>query len=585
MKILFTIVPGCLPNLVHDPGKWWDSVSASKEHECVYFNANEVWWREFCSKAFVGVMAEKLPLAGIISKKLSASVGITGLEKLASRAGGSLEAMRAVETYASVESYVSALKPFSDYMRVFNFLSEEFSVGIQNGPVVKDLGYRETSEMLAFSRKNTILRASYRKAAERIPFRPEACFIPVTSEYDMLSAMIWTQCLKEMFPGIYVCVTDPGYENFSLDWQAESIIKTGAVFESISSIIKHSYEADRVLPLLVRDLAAGRRPSGFLRREDFAGEAPVPSGEASPPLMRVFSPEPSFLLRLSSKGCYWNKCAFCAQHSKHDSGAAPEKVDIDAVFPRIERLAQVGYKYFYFEDEAVHPDLLGRFCDLVLSKKLDIKWGCRCRLDARHPDALLRKMKKAGCREVFFGVETVVPRVQLLMRKYAVPVPAETTRAVINATAEAGLGQHLTFITGFPGETPEEARVTADFIAQTLKDIPRVTYHIGRLNLLPQAETYRNAGNYGIIPEAFKGDLNCYCRFSFSAAGAEEANRRSEENLPQLQRDLDAALGWDEYEKTPERRLVRELYFNYAIRVFVKSQEHDIFTGSERLSE
>ena len=153
-----------------------------------------------------------------------------------------------------------------------------------------------------------------------------------------------------------------------------------------------------------------------------------------------------------------------------------------------------------------------------------------------------------------------------------------------NQFAAAGLGQHLTFITGFPGETPEEAKTTAAFIAETLKDLPRVTYHIGRLNLLPQAETYKNAPKYGIVPGPFKGDLNCYCDFTFTDGSLAAADKVSAENLPELQRGLDAALGWDRFEKTPEQKLVRELYFNYAIRVYIKARESDIFADRELLS-
>ena len=575
MKIIFAYPPGRFPTVVYDPGETWDALSGMKGITCGYFNGNVEWWRLFCSTAFVEFLSGRLPLQEIISGKLPGKFTPATLARIALLAGDALSRMQDKRNFASVERYAETLEPLSSYVRLTNFLQPEFRVTFNNGPEVNGLDYLTSSEMVEYAGRDTLLSKSIDETSVLVQKKPDLCFLSVTSPYDLLTSLILAKCLRRRYPDIYLSILSHSYENFSLDNHGDNLVKTGGVLEVVDSIVKFNFQKDKVAVDIVKELQAGRRPKGFIER---SGSLSVCEPAAKDlPLVEAFSPEPIFWMRLSDKKCYWGRCVFCAQNAKHKAGGIPSEVDIDRSLSRIEKLIKRGYGYFYFCDEAVPPRLLEYLSDIIIKKKMVFKWACRCRIEPEYTEYFFRKLKAAGCYEVLFGLESVTPRVQQLMRKYDHTVDECCAKSIIDSASRAGLGIHLTFIVGFPGERLEETKATLVFLAKGLKNVRRSTYYINNFTLYAQSAVYENPGAYGIIPGVVHGDIGTACGYSFCAESMGAEDKRIWAALPELVGCVETELGWAKFHKKHETILLRDLYFNYGHGAYLKSMEHDIF--------
>ena len=52
-----------------------------------------------------------------------------------------------------------------------------------------------------------------------------------------------------------------------------------------------------------------------------------------------------------------------------------------------------------------------------IKRKLDLEWSCRARIDSLN-DETLSKMAKAGCRQIYVGIEAADDEILRLMKKH-----------------------------------------------------------------------------------------------------------------------------------------------------------------------
>jgi radical SAM superfamily enzyme YgiQ (UPF0313 family) len=100
------------------------------------------------------------------------------------------------------------------------------------------------------------------------------------------------------------------------------------------------------------------------------------------------------------------------------------------------------------------------FCQTLLDSGEQFHWGCSARTDCID-DELISLMHHAGCRSVFFGVETGSPRLQRAIRK---DLDLNDAAARIQSCAIAGMETTASLIVGFPEETEEDLWQTVGFL-------------------------------------------------------------------------------------------------------------------------
>jgi len=162
----------------------------------------------------------------------------------------------------------------------------------------------------------------------------------------------------------------------------------------------------------------------------------------------------------TSRGCPYY-CIYCSVFFTmgHKFRArTPENV-----VREIEHWHKKGYNYFSFNDDCFTFDMerAEKICDLIIEKKLNIKWELRngVRIN-KVTERLLRKIKKAGCLYVAFGVESANQNVLNTMKK---GITIEQAKNAILLADKVGLKKGAFFIIGLPGGNMETFKQTLDF--------------------------------------------------------------------------------------------------------------------------
>jgi radical SAM superfamily enzyme YgiQ (UPF0313 family) len=92
-------------------------------------------------------------------------------------------------------------------------------------------------------------------------------------------------------------------------------------------------------------------------------------------------------------------------------------------------------------------------------KKLDIEWVCDSRVDTVSRE-LLREMKAAGCKTIWFGGESGSPRILKRINK---GITLEQTENAFKICREEGIQTACSFILGIPSETTDDMNATFKF--------------------------------------------------------------------------------------------------------------------------
>jgi len=103
-------------------------------------------------------------------------------------------------------------------------------------------------------------------------------------------------------------------------------------------------------------------------------------------------------------------------------------------------------------------------------------------------------MKRAGCNEVLFGIESADENILKTIRKGITP---EDMRRGVKIATDAGLSVFTSFILGLPGESPETARKSLAF-ANELNNNYGSNYAFHILAPLPGTELYERVTDYGL---------------------------------------------------------------------------------------
>jgi radical SAM superfamily enzyme YgiQ (UPF0313 family) len=113
------------------------------------------------------------------------------------------------------------------------------------------------------------------------------------------------------------------------------------------------------------------------------------------------------------------------------------------------------------------------FCLHMIDSGNRYTWACSARTDCVDQE-LIELMAAAGCREIFFGVETGSSRMQKIIDKHLDPKRAHE---IIDIVERAGIGSTISLITGFPEEQWDDLNETVQFFmhsARTRKSRPQI---------------------------------------------------------------------------------------------------------------
>jgi anaerobic magnesium-protoporphyrin IX monomethyl ester cyclase len=161
----------------------------------------------------------------------------------------------------------------------------------------------------------------------------------------------------------------------------------------------------------------------------------------------------------STRGCPGN-CTFCG--SPRLWGRKVKFHSPRYFVDQVERLHQKGVGFFFFSDDTfmLKKDHVTAICREILDRGLKISWAAISHVDYVDEE-VLSWMRRAGCTQISYGVESGSPRIRRLLNK---TTRTEQIRKAFWLTTQYGILSRAYFIYGCPGETWDTIEETIDLI-------------------------------------------------------------------------------------------------------------------------
>jgi len=152
---------------------------------------------------------------------------------------------------------------------------------------------------------------------------------------------------------------------------------------------------------------------------------------------------------MSTRGCPF-RCDFCHKSVFGDLFSARP---VESVVAEMREIAELGYDHIWMSDDLFTLNYKRTFelAEAIEREHLPLTWECLSRVT--HVDqALFEQMHRAGCKRIFFGIESGDANVLKEMKKGITP---DQARAAVEACVAAGIKAAGFFMVGYLGETTD----------------------------------------------------------------------------------------------------------------------------------
>ncbi len=248
-------------------------------------------------------------------------------------------------------------------------------------------------------------------------------------------------------------------------------------------------------------------------------------------LRAYYSPSP-VLPVLTSRGCYWHRCAFCVHYKS--AGRTYRCRSVDKVVEELKAHAAAGVRHFAMVDEMISPARFAQLSEAILAAGLKIFYYASAKPVRQFDAPTLAAMYASGCRYLLWGVESGSQRVLDLMDKGTVVADVEE---VLESAHRAGIRNHLFIMPGFPTETREEFQATMDLLARHREAIAAI--HRDTFTLEKDSLVCDNPARYSISrlwPVGQAPDRD-WCEFECSSGmSRQEVRQAFEQAVPFMAR-------------------------------------------------
>ncbi len=194
---------------------------------------------------------------------------------------------------------------------------------------------------------------------------------------------------------------------------------------------------------------------------------------------------------VSSRGCVY-RCRFCSCTQFARNAWRPRSVE--NVLEELHLLASEGYKQFIFVDDSftLNQKRVIKLCRAMRKEKIDMEWICEGRVNNCSYE-MLYEIAKAGCKLLYFGIESANQRI---LDYYDKQITPQQSKTAVKTARKAGIDVIVgSFIVGAPDETKEEIRNTIEFAKQIPIDIPQFNL----LGIYPGTDLWREFEMKGLI--------------------------------------------------------------------------------------
>ena len=184
-----------------------------------------------------------------------------------------------------------------------------------------------------------------------------------------------------------------------------------------------------------------------------------------------------------NRGCVW-KCNFCG--SPQFWGRRLRSHSVEYFVEQIERLYSKGVTFFYFSDDTFMIDQkrVIEICQSIIRKKIHITWAAISRVDDVSDESLFW-MRKAGCIQISYGVESGSEKIRKFLNK---KISTSQIKKAFAITQKYGILARAYFIYGCPQESWETIQESIDLM-NDIKPLSAIFYI---LDIFPGTELYES---------------------------------------------------------------------------------------------
>ncbi|BBO81088.1 hypothetical protein DSCO28_16540 [Desulfosarcina ovata subsp. sediminis] len=205
---------------------------------------------------------------------------------------------------------------------------------------------------------------------------------------------------------------------------------------------------------------------------------------------------PPIVFMEASRGCSF-KCNFCGvsePYRKRD----PEKVVSELEWLKKKHNARhVIFADYSFTANRIHAETI---CSLMIERNLKLEWGCDTRVDCVSLP-LLKLMRRAGCRVIFYGIESFSQQTLDVLNK---GTKIAAIHEALKNTRKAGIQSLAYMMLGAPGETREMILKNAETLHKS-----GVDYALwGIVRLFSGTPLFESAVQMGVVHKHC-GEMGC----------------------------------------------------------------------------
>jgi len=370
--------------------------------------------------------------------------------------------------------------------------------------------------------------------------------ISITSVEQIIPGLTLAHLVKKHRPEIHITVGGSVFTKL-----VDRLEKKGSpIFRFVDSLVVH--EGETPLLRLVQELRGGRDLSQVPNlvyevdgkvtvNRPFAKEElnllPTPDFDGLP-LDLYLSPE-RVLPIMGSRGCYWERCAFCSIPFDHMDFHVRYAENVVNDVKNLQE--KYNCNYFFFTDEALPINFMKTFAGKIVEQNLDIQWTGELKFEkSMLKENRMELLYRSGCRKLIFGLESYNQRVLDSMKK---GVELEVVDKTVEECLRIGIAMHFYLICGFPTETREEVMDSVNFVLnnQRLLDSPGFSCIASQFDLEKGTPLEKNPAEWHITRIYTPPEHDLSLGYSYEGTvgmTAEEATEVYQEIVEKLNREV-----------------------------------------------
>jgi radical SAM superfamily enzyme YgiQ (UPF0313 family) len=370
--------------------------------------------------------------------------------------------------------------------------------------------------------------------------------ISITSVEQIIPGLTLAHLVKKHRKDIHITIGGSVFTKL-----VDRLEKNGSpIFKFVDSFIVH--EGETPLLRLVQELRGGKdltKVPNLVYEVDgkvqvnrpFAKEElnalPTPDFDGLP-LDLYLSPE-RVLPLMGSRGCYWERCAFCSIPFDHMDFHVRYAENVVNDVKTLQK--KYNCNYFFFTDEALPINFMKTFAGKIVEQELNIQWTGELKFEkSLLKENRMELLYRSGCRKLIFGLESYNQRVLDSMKK---GVELEVVDKTTEECLRIGIAMHFYLICGFPTETREEVMDSVNFVLdnQKLLDSPGFSCIASQFDLEKGTPLEKNPAEWHITKIYTPPDQDLSLGYSYEGTvgmTADQATELYQEIVEKLGREV-----------------------------------------------